>query len=192
MARTKSLEDMSPNELVAHSTALEQQTTFYNQLLNDPSTRSEMLKLLKKKNPTMPIPEIDGPAQFEDQLAKEAAERQKLEDRVRDQEIRERISKERIRVMREHGLDEADMIEVEKIMVDKDAPIPHYDAAAKVFKASRVQATPTSHTLTPRTFDMPTKDVWGPGVGNKAQLNKIATAEAYKAMNEITGGKKAA
>lgn len=189
--RTKSLEDMTPEEILAHTRSLEQSTDLFDTLLNDPATRRDTLKMLKAKNPAMTIPEIDTANEVENSIAAERAERVKLETRIRDSEIRDRIDKERARVMKTHDLSDADMIEVEKIMTDKDAPIPHYDAAAKVFKASRVQATPTSAVLVPRTFDMPAKDIWAKGVGSKPMLDKIATEQAVIALNEIRGSKAA-
>jgi hypothetical protein len=39
--------------------------------------------------------------------------------------------------------------------------------------------------MAPKTWDMPEKDVWAAGIGNKMQLDKIALQEAYKAANEF-------
>jgi hypothetical protein len=192
MARTKSLEDMTPQEIIAYTTAIERSSNLLDASLNNPATRKEQLALLKKVHPNMPIPEIDSANELETRLAAERDERKKLEDRIRDGEIRDRLERERKRCMSTYELTEADMIEVEKIMTDKDAPIPHYDAACKVFKASRTAATPTpSAIVASRTFDMPTRDVWGKGVGNKAMLDKTAMEQAVIALNEIRGNKAA-
>jgi hypothetical protein len=189
--RNKNLEDMTPEEILAHTRSLETSVELFDTLLNDPVTRRDTLKALKSKKPNMTIPEIDTANEIETRIAAEREERQKLEVRVRDNEIRDRINAERKRVMNTHDLSEDQMLEVEKIMVDPTAPIPHYDAAAKVFKASLVQATPTSAVLVPRTFDMPNKDIWAGGVGSKPRLDKIALEQATAALNEIRGNKAA-
>jgi hypothetical protein len=36
---------------------------------------------------------------------------------------------------------------------------------------------------------MPTKDVWKSGIGNNANLNKVAMKLGYDAWNEIRAGK---
>lgn len=190
---TRSLEDLTTNELLEHAKKSDEGARLLNSLLSDPALRGDALRLLKKKNPAMAIPELDSTSGLEKRLEEETEARQKLEAQMREDQIRARIEKERVRVMSAYEFTEADMAEVEKIMTDKDAPIPHYDAAAKVFRAQKVQATPTSHHLNPPMFEMPAKDVWGAGVGNKARLNKIGMEQAYAAWNEIhPGGRRAA
>lgn len=187
-----SLEDLTTNELLAKAKEYERGHTLLNTLLNDPATREETLKLVKKKDPTRSIPELDAKAEMEKKLEEEREERRKLEASVRDNEIKRQIKEERERVKAMYELTDADMIEVEKLMTDKDKPIPHYDAAATVLKAQRAQAKPTTASISPPVFDMPSKDIWGKGVGNKAQLDKIALGQAYEAFNEISGGGKKA
>lgn len=184
-----SLEDLTVPELLAQAKKLEEGNRLFNTLLNDPETRAETLKLVKRKNPSMPIPEVEASNELEQKLEVERAERRKLEERITSENIERRIEKERARVMKAYDLTDEDMSEVEKIMTDKEAPIPHYDAAAKVFKAQRSQAAPTSHLIANPTFTMPTKDIWKGGIGNKAALNNIALDQAYKAWNEVAGGK---
>lgn len=190
---TKSLEDLTTNELLEHAKKSDEGARLMNSLLSDPALRGDALRLLKKKNPAMAIPELDSTSALEKRLEDESTARQKLEADMRERDIRDRIKSERDRVIKTYDLTDADMAEVEKIMTDEKAPIPHYDAAVKVYRAQKVQATPTSHLLNPPMFEMPTKDVWGPGVGNKARLNKIGMEQAYAAWNEIhTGGRRAA
>jgi hypothetical protein len=179
-----SLEDLTLPQLLERTKKLESDNALFNKALNDPTTRTEQLALLKKSNPTLPIPELDVKAASDAALAAERGAREKLEKDVRDLQIQGRIDAERKRVMKEHGLSESDLLEVEKLMVDEKAPIPHYDAAAKVFKASRTQAEPSS-SLISRQYEMPSKDVWGKGVGNKIELNKIAERMAYDAVNDL-------
>lgn len=187
-----SLEDLTPQQLIESHRKLEEQSRLFNTLLADPTTRAETLALVKKKNPSMVIPEIDAQTAIEAKISVEREERQKLEKQIQERDIRDRIDRERVRCMKAYDLSESDMVEVEKIMTDKDAPIPHYDAACKVHRASKAQATPTAISIAPQKWDMPEKDVWAGGIGNRQKLNSIALDEAYKAFGEIRGSAKAA
>jgi len=180
MAAANSLENMTTEQL-------QESTRLLHTLLNSSDTREQTLRLIKKKN-GVPIPEIDAKDAVLAEVATERAERLKLEARLQEREILDRIKEERVRVKEQNNLSDADVLEVEKLMIDKDAPIPNYAAAAKVYKASKQIAQPTTHQLKPNTWDMPEKDVWAAGIGNKMALNKIALEEAYKASNEFRSG----
>lgn len=170
---------------------LQESTRLLHTLLNSSDTRESTLRAIKKVNPAATIPEIDSKDAVLAAVAKESDERKKLEARLQERDIMDRIEKERVKVKSTYNLSDADVLEVEKLMVDKDAPIPSYAAAAKVYQASKQIAQPTTHLLKPNTFDMPEKSVWAPGIGNRMALNKIAIEEAYKAANEFraNGGK---
>ena len=172
-----SLENMTTEQL-------QESTRLFHSLLNSPDTREATLRLIKKKTGGV-MPEIDAADTVRGEIAEERKARVALEQRLQERDIMDRIEKERARVKRDHQLTDADVAEVEKLMVDKDAPIPSYAAAAKVYKASKNVAEPTSALLKPKTWDMPEKDVWAAGIGNKMALNKIALEEAYKASNEF-------
>jgi len=180
MPAANSLENMTTEQL-------QESTRLLHTLLNSSDTREQTLRLIKKKN-GVPIPEIDAKDAVLAEVATERAERLKLEARLQERDILDRIKEERVRVKEQNNLSDADVLEVEKLMIDKDAPIPNYAAAAKVYKASKQLAQPTTHQLKPNTWDMPEKDVWAPGIGNRMALNKIALEEAYKASNEFRAG----
>lgn len=152
-------------------------------------TRKEALKLIKKANPTMVIPEIDAASDLETQLEAEREERRKLEAEYREDKLRRSIEAEHNRVKSEHGLSDKDFEEVHALMLDEKDPIPSYGAAVKVWKASKQLATPTPASFENPTFTMPDKDVWAKGIGNPGQLNKIFMSEMYNALNEIRSGK---
>lgn len=175
-----SLENMTTEQL-------QESTRLLHTLLNSSDTREQTLRLIKKKTGNA-IAEIDAKDAVLAEVATERSERLKLEARLQERDIMDRIEKERARVKQSHNFTDADVLEVEKLMVDKDAPIPSYAAAAKVFQASKQIAQPTTHQLKPNTWDMPEKDVWAAGIGNKQALNKIALEEAYKASNEFRLG----
>src|SRR6266446_5285365 len=166
-----SLESMTTEQL-------QESTRLLHTLLNSPDTREDTLRLIKKKN-NVPIPELDAKDAVMGELKKEQDARIALEARLQERDIMERIAKEREKVKQTYQLNDTDVAEVEKLMVDKDAPIPSYAAAAKVYKASKQIAETTTHLLKPNVYDMPEKSIWAPGIGNKAALNKIALEEAY-------------
>lgn len=179
-----SLENMTTEQL-------QESTKLLHTLLNSPDTREQTLRLIKQKTGQV-FPEIDAKDSVLAAVGKEREERQKLEARIQEREIMDRIEKERAKVRSSHNLSEAEVLEVEKLMVDKDAPIPSYAAAAKVYVASKQVAQPTTAMLQDRTYSMPEKDVWAPGIGNRMALDKIAMQEAYKAANEFRSNAKVA
>jgi len=172
-----SLENMTTEQL-------QESTRLFQTLLNSPDTRETMLRAIKSKTGQV-MPEIDAKDAVLGEVKKEREARQALEARIQEREILDRIKEERVKVKSAHNLTDAEVLEVEKLMVDKDAPIPSYAAAAKVYKASQQVAAPTTHALQSKTWDMPEKDVWAGGIGNRQALNKIAEQEAYKALNEF-------
>lgn len=185
----QSLEDLTPGQLLDHARAMQQRTALFDPLMQDPDTRGEVLRVMRKKFPNMPIPELDAQHAAEKLVATEREERVKLEAKLQEESIERRLSEQRTQVKAKHGLTDADLSEVEKIMTDKDAPVPNWEGAVRVFKASRVQATPTPATLEPRVYDMPAKETWAGGIGNKARLDKIAMKEATSAANDIISGR---
>lgn len=186
-----SLEDLTVDQLLARARAMEPSAALFNTLVNNPETREEALKLVRRADPKRPIPELDASEKMEKRLEEERAERAKLEERIRDGEIRGRLDKERARVMKQYTLDDAEMLEVEKIMTREDAPIPHYDAAAKVYKAEKQLAKPTTAAIADFSFKMPEDKRWAKGIGSNANLNRVAMEIAAETLNEVRGGKAA-
>ena len=184
-----SLEDLTTDQLLAVARQTQGSHELLGALMRDPAARETVQRHLKKLNPALAIPEIDAKDAVLAELAEERKKRETLENNYREDKIRERIERQRAEVKTKYKLTDADMIEVEKLMLDKDNPIPTYDGAARVFNASKTTAAPTPSILNPPTYDMPEKDVWGRGIGNKAMLDKIAMNEAYAALNDIRSGK---
>jgi hypothetical protein len=185
-----SLEDLTPDQLLAHAKTLEQSHSLLHTLTSNPETRETLQRAMKKLNPKLSIPEIDAKDAVL-AVVKESSERvEKLENKIRDDEIRQRLERQRTNLMSKYRLSEEDMTAVEALMVDKDNPIPSYDAAARVYLASKQSAVPTPSAFSPpTTYEMPEKDVWGGGIANPAKLNTIAMNEAARAMQDIMGGK---
>ena len=184
-----SLEDLTVDQLLAKAREDAQPASFLRLLTSNPETREQVQRLLKKVKPDLAIPEIDAADRVLQAVATEREERLKLERQIREDAIRQRVEKDRATVVDKYHLTEADMVKVQELMLDKDNPIPTFDAAARVYLASRTPATPTPAVFSPPTFTMPEKDKWGPGIGNPVRLNKIAVDEMFAAYNEILGGK---
>src|SRR5437879_436994 len=107
-----SLESMTTEQL-------QESTRLLHTLLNSPDTREDTLRLIKKKN-NVPIPELDAKDAVLAEVAKEREARVKLEAQLQERDILARIEKERDKVKQSYQLTDADVAEVEKLMVDKD------------------------------------------------------------------------
>ncbi len=184
-----SLEDLTVDQLLAFANQAGPSHQLLQALVNNPETREQTLRLAKKINPNLPIPEIDARDKVEGQI--EDLRKQLLERDARDREntARQSIQRERDALKTKYGFTDADITEVEKLMMDENEPIPSYGAAARVWQASRQSAIPTASSVSPPVFELPGKDIWGAGIGNRAQLDKIATNEAYRALQDIQAGK---
>ena len=184
-----SLEDLTTDQLLNLARTTQASHNLLGTLMNDPTTREVIQRQLKKVNPALAIPEIDARDAVMAEVHKERDARLELEKKILERDVRERLERNREAAKTKYGLNEADMGEVEKLMTDAENPIPTYDAAARVHKASKATGTPTPVAIHAPTFDMPESDVWGKGIGNKANLDKVAMNEAYRALNDIRSGK---
>lgn len=184
-----SLEDLTTDQLLARARELEANESLFRPLLSNPETRETIQRALKKLNPKISIPEIDAKDAVLGAVTSANERVTKLENQIQEDAIRARLERQRLDLKAKYHLTEDDMLAVEALMVDKDNPIPSYDGAARVYLASKASATPTPSSFAPPTFDMPEQDVWGAGIGNQAKLNKIGMNEAFKAMNDVMGGK---
>ena len=184
-----SLEDLTTDQLLATARQLQGSHNLLQTLLNDPTSREMVQRQLKKANPALVIPEIDAKDSVLAELKVEREARIALERGILEDKVRGRMERERASVKAKYHLTDEDMTGVEALMTAETDSIPTYDAAARVFKASKVTATPTPSIINAPTYDMPEKDVWGKGIGNKAALDKIAINEAYAAFNDIRSGK---
>jgi hypothetical protein len=187
------LEDLTVDQLLATAKQMQGSHNLVETLSKNPETRESLLRLMKKIEPTRVIPEIDSVDHVRAELAADRDRVNKLEEKYIERDLRERLERERAKAQSDFKLTDADMIEVQKLMTSENANerIPSYNAAARVVAASKVNAVPTSIGAKPPVFEMPDKDVWGPGIGNKAKLDKIGLEQAFVAWNEVTGAKAA-
>jgi hypothetical protein len=184
----ETLENMPHDEIVRAAEGLVPKANLMDTLLNDPETRAQVQRLILKKNPQAVIPEIAAADATAAALKERDDKIAELQRANLEREVKERAQAQRTAIMAKYGLNDADMEGVHALMVAEVDPIPTYDAAARVYVASRQSAVPTA-SLSPPSFEMPEKDVWGAGIGNRAMLDKIARDEAYAALNDLRSGK---
>lgn len=151
-------------------------------LLQDPETRSKFFGLVKAKNPTMVIPEVDVKTQLDAAIAVERAEREKLAQELRDERTRTEI-KERRAGLKAKGMTDAEITEVEKTMHEKG--IVSHDTAADYYMQSRQLAggsTPDGSSKKV-VFDplALAKEKFG---GNIAAMGKSIALEDYRAAKK--------
>jgi hypothetical protein len=184
-----SLEDLTTDQLLAKAREYEGMATLAYQLLANKDTRPMVQRALKKLKPELVIPELDQADALSTQLTEIRESNKELEKRLIERDVKDRVRENREAIKDKYKLTDADVAKVEALMVLPENAGMSHDAAARVYKASIAPAIPTPANFNPPTFDMPEKDVWGPGIGNPARLNKIAMNEGFKALNEIMGGK---
>ena len=147
-------------------------------LADNPDTRKDFLRLTKKVNPDLPIPELEI-EQYTTQAVNKAEERvQQLEAKLREKEATETLEKRRQSLMKKQLIDSEDEIkDVEKIMLERG--ITNHETAAEYHRWMKQSAVPTSSGYNPspvKGFDL--NKFWkNPG--------NAAREEAVKALNEI-------
>lgn len=185
-----SLEDLTPDELLAHAQRQEGSAQLLAALAGNPKTREALQRLIKTIDPKIPIPEIDTRDAVVDGIIKPLTTKmESLEKQLMERDARDRLSGFRGAIKQKYRLSDEEVTAVEALMTDAENPIPTHDAAARVYLASRSSTAPTPALLTPATYEMPEKDIWAPGIGNPVMLNRIAIQEATKAWNELQSGK---
>lgn len=170
-----SLEGMSP-EAIAGLAMLAKG------LSDNPGTRNDFLKMTKKMNPNLSIPEVDIPAVMYSTIEAESKKREALEQKIAEQEARENVRARRESLMESKGLTKSDMEEVEKLMVDKQ--IPSHETAAEFLLAQRQSARPTPFSGA-RPQQVPKIDAKDFG-GNIAQWSRN---EASNMIADIRAGR---
>lgn len=191
-----SLEDLTVEqlrEIATKAAAMEPSYNLVQQLSKDPEARSMIQRWVKKKNPNLSIPEVDQEDRVMAALKTETEAREKLEQKLLEDDLRKRTESEKRAVIERYHLTDDDVKAIEKRMLrsdDNPDPLPpRYDWAAQLYINSRTPSTPTPSAFSPPTYSMPEGKTWGKGIGNAAELNRIAMDEAYRAFNEVRSGK---
>jgi hypothetical protein len=183
------LEDLTVDQLLAHAKSTQGDAELLRTLAKNPETREIMQAAIKKVAPNTSIPEFDAKQQIRAEIKAERDERLKLERSIMERDARDNVRERRQAIKDKYKLSDTDVTAVEQMMVDDKEVNWTHDAAARVYLASKQSPTPTPATFSPPTYDMPEKDVWGKGLGNRAALDKIAMNQAFEAWNEISSGK---
>lgn len=184
-----SLEDLTVDQLRAAAAAFQGSHNLMSTLLRDPIARTAVQKEMKRLNPNLSIPELDTASAFQNELKARDEKIATLEKNELIRSINERLTAQRNDAQKKYKLSDAQMLEVENLMrEDKDNPIVSYDIGARAFIGSQKPATPTPSVLKSSVYEMPDAKVWSKGIGNPAQLNRIALSEAERAFDEIRSG----
>lgn len=147
-----------------------QKSKLMDELYQDPKTRDEVLGIIKKKYPEVRIPELE----VQDRVEKiEQKWEKRYEEREKTWQEREaKIARqEAIDAMKAKGVGDAEVEEVEKLMVE--AKIGDPATAAEVFVTRRAAAAP--RTRPDFTFDLPDqKELFGSPSQRKNWARKMA------------------
>jgi hypothetical protein len=147
-------------------------------LADNPETRKDFLRLTKKVNPEMVIPELQLEEYTERKVSAAEEKVMALENKLREKEIREQLESKR-RALKERGIAQSDqdVQEIEKIMLEQG--ITSHDTAAQHWEWMKQAAVPTPTGYNPNTI-------------NKFDLSKYwknpqgaARDEAASALHEL-------
>lgn len=130
-----SLEDVSPQQR-------DQLALLSKNLSDDPSTRKEFLKLAKRINPGLAVPEIEIEERTNKVLETIQRENEDLRNSLKDRERREDLDKKRQSLIKRGlaGSDE-DVADIEKVMLEKH--IPDHETGAQYWAWMKQAAVPT-------------------------------------------------
>jgi uncharacterized membrane protein len=164
-----SLEDLSLE-------ARDELAALARQLAENPETRKDFLRLTKRAKPDMPIPELDIEATTNSALQKAEQRIMQMEAKQREKDAKEELEKRRSKI-KQRGLDDSDVAEIEKLMLEKG--MTNHDTAAEYWEWMKRSATPTPSGYNPNPM---TKFDLGKYWKNPVQG---ARDEAAKALNEL-------
>ena len=174
---TTSLEGMSP-EAIAELAVLSKS------LSDNPKTRKAFLGLMKAADPTMNIPEVDIPNQVGAALQEGLKRLEKVENRMSQREIEGEIMKRRNAIVSSGLVSEAEVPEVEKLMLEKG--ISTHETAAQFFASQKKSAAPTPGTFGQPLIPKPDMKAMG---GN---ITQWARSEAGSAIADLIKARRSA
>ena len=166
-----SLEDLSTE-------ARDELALLAKQLSENPETRKDFLRQVKKVKPEMPIPELEIEDYTRHAVEKANDRVAQLEARLREKDAMDELNSRRNKLKSKGLIDkDEDIEEVEKVMLEKG--ITNHEAAAEYWRWMQQSAAPTPTGYNPSAinkFDL-----------SKYWRNPVAGArdEAAKALNEL-------
>ena len=147
-------------------------------LADNPETRKDFLRMTKKVNPDLPIPELEIEEKTSSALDSIRKENEAMRAKLAEKDAREALEKRRESLVKKGLVDNESEIEaVEKLMLDKK--IADHETAAQYHQWMKQASTPTPSGYNPsavKNFDL-----------NKFWKNPTTGAreEAVRALNEM-------
>lgn len=169
-----SLENQDQDTLVSLGKLMES-------LSQDPKTRGQLQRLIKTKNPSLIIPELDNQDAIANAVKPVQTELEALRKQLAEKSGEESIRAKRA-ALKEQGYSEEDVTSIEKLMVEKQ--IPSHDTAAEHFRMQQKLAVPAPSSV--RTMQMPVK---GDAIKAAGGIRKWALNEGYAAAADIAAGR---
>lgn len=122
--------------------AQQEMALLLQQMVDNPATRSETLRIVKKVRQDVPLPEVEMEEKANRVLEETTKKYQALEQKLREKEKAEAI-RDRRNALIEKGLAQSkeEISEIEKVMVDKG--IANHETAAEYFQYMKQAAAPT-------------------------------------------------
>ena len=146
-------------------------------LAENPTTRKEFLRLTKKVNPDLPIPELEIEDKTNSAIDQIRNENAQLQAKLRERDAMEELERRRQSLVKKGLATEDDIADVEKIMLEKK--ISDHETAAQYHSWMKQAAVPTSTGYNPsavKNFNL-----------NAYWKNPQAAArnEAFNALNDL-------
>lgn len=165
-----SLEGMTP-EAIADLAALAKG------LSENPRTRQNFLGLMKAADPNLSIPEIDIPSRIGAATKPYIDKLDAMEKKEAEREMRERIKERRQALVKNKGIAESEIPEIEKLMVEKG--IQNHNTAAEYYLSQKQSAAPTPSTFSQPSIPRPDLKKMG------LNINQWSRNEATNAIADI-------
>lgn len=152
-------------------------------LAENPATRKDFLRLTKKANPDIPIPELEIEDSVNAHTRAAYAKVERLEAKLREKEAMDELTRRRNALVKKGKVsDEAEIEQVEKIMLEKG--ITDHETAAEYHKWMRESAAPTPTSFTRNVMDQTARSTLSSFWKNP---QVAARDEASKALMELRG-----
>lgn len=150
----------------------------------NPETRGDFLKLLKKQKPELSIPEVDLPVQMESVVKPLQEQIATLQAEKAEAEARQRVLDARNEVVGKGLAKAEDIPEIEKLMLERG--ITSHATAAEFYASQQRAAVPTPSRFTGGNQSLPQVDLKAAGVGSMKQW---ARQEAHRVLDDIRAGR---
>lgn len=178
-----SLEDIPPD-------VRDQLALLARELVEDPKTRKQFLRLTKEKRPNVPIPEIEIEDSTNTALNAALKKVQTLEDKLAERAALDNLDDRRRKLIDEgKARDMKDVTEIEKIMVEKK--IADHESAADYWHWMNEAAKPSAPVFHTGVMDKTTRDTLGKFMKNPTQAARDEAQAAIIDFRRAASGRAA-